>query len=85
MVTIYWLFNSSRRRGWDRVKGVDGGNYQFLPAASITLLRGHKNLVQHPCNNISIFIVFNDMCKAKFVILCTFYDLIIIYDIGVKQ
>ena len=47
---IYWTVRSSSRKGWDGIKGVDGG-YHFI--------RVHENLVQHPTNNISIVLVQN--------------------------
>ena len=44
MELIYWPVCSSSLRGWDGVKGVDWEFHFF----------SHKNIVQHPSNNISI-------------------------------
>ena len=54
---------SSSRRGGDKVKGVDGG---IVNLASV--LKVHKNLVEHPCNNISITLLQLKRCLFYYFI-----------------
>ena len=50
MNLFYWSVRSFSRKGGDGVKGVDGW-YHYFSQLRVSL---NENLLQHPCNNISI-------------------------------
>ena len=58
MELVYWSVHSSRRRGGNEVREVDGV-IVFLANCKNNFITVHENLVQHPSNYISI-VTHND-------------------------
>ena len=71
MDLIYWTV---RLFSWDGigVKGVEGG-IVILASWELHFIRVHENLVQHPCNNISILqnclfiLLYTCVLQSKFL------------------